>query len=277
MQSGLELRHHLHPLTAGVYLSHGSDGLVQSVRALLGNLGHVGYQFLLGGIGSSLADRYTRDVQYGPGGAVHQCRVYQSAQSCRYSHQLGWQRASVRQHFCGEIMAQCQIRGGVHQRLPKRSRGGEQLACVLHLLQSRAIASGIRLSNARTGVYESIKQIFSNGCVLSYFRPKTVLTIGTTILTYFIATVIYAHITDFNDCTSDSFLKILGCDIQGASIFIAFPYYYITQSEGNFLLGLFVLPWLIYIGGFIIYLEIIYFFVYFVFPRFFKKLDKSKK
>src|SRR5438876_53816 len=30
--------------------------------------------------------------------------------------------------------------------------------------------------------YEQIRKVFSNGCVLSYFRPKTVLTFGTTIL-----------------------------------------------------------------------------------------------
>jgi len=41
---------------------------------------------------------------------------------------------------------------GVHQRLPKRGRGGKQLASVLHVLQSRATSSGVRLSNACTGV-----------------------------------------------------------------------------------------------------------------------------
>src|SRR6266852_5399231 len=80
-------------------------------------------------------------------------------------------------------MAQCQIRGGVHQRLPKRCRRSEQLASVLHVLQSRADSSSVGLSNASAGVYEQIRRVFSNGCVLSYFRPKTVLTFGTTILT----------------------------------------------------------------------------------------------
>src|SRR5256885_3520249 len=82
-------------------------------------------------------------------------------------------------------MAQCQIRGGVHQRLPERSRCGEQLASVLHVLQSRAASSSIGLSNTSAGVYEQIRRVFSNGCVLSYFRPKTVLTFGTTILLNF--------------------------------------------------------------------------------------------
>src|SRR5437773_12270069 len=54
--------------------------------------------------------------------------------------------------FCGALMAQCQIRGDVYQRLPKRVRGGKQLASVLHVLQSRATSSGVRLSNACTGV-----------------------------------------------------------------------------------------------------------------------------
>jgi transposase InsO family protein len=41
--------------------------------------------------------------------AIYQQRVHHSAQGRRYSHQLGWQRTGVRQHFRGEIMAQCQI------------------------------------------------------------------------------------------------------------------------------------------------------------------------
>ena len=79
-------------------------------------------------------------------------------------------------------MAQCQIRGGVHQRLPKRSRCREQLASVLHVLQAGAASSSAGLSNASAGLYEQIRRVFSNSCVLSYFRPKTVLTFGTTIV-----------------------------------------------------------------------------------------------
>jgi hypothetical protein len=66
-------------------------------------------------------------------------------------------------------MAQCQIRGGVHQRLPERSRRGEQLTSVLHVLQSRAASSSVGLSNTSAGLYEQIRRVFSNGCVLSYF------------------------------------------------------------------------------------------------------------
>src|SRR3989440_12964581 len=80
-------------------------------------------------------------------------------------------------------MAQCQIRGGVHQRLPERSRRGEQLASVLHVLQSGAASSSVGLSNTSAGLYEQIRRVFSNSCVLSYFQPKTVLTFGTTIHT----------------------------------------------------------------------------------------------
>jgi hypothetical protein len=78
-------------------------------------------------------------------------------------------------------MAQRQIRGGGHQRLPKRSRSREQFASVLHVLQSRAASSIAGLSHTSAGLYEQITRVFSNGCVLSYFRPKTVLTFGTTI------------------------------------------------------------------------------------------------
>ena len=79
------------------------------LRLVVGNLGHLGDQFLPGCIGSGLAGSHARDFQYGPGGAVYQRRVHQPAQGSSYSHQLGWQRTSVRQHFCGALMAQCEI------------------------------------------------------------------------------------------------------------------------------------------------------------------------
>jgi hypothetical protein len=101
-------------------------------------------------------------------------------------------------------MAQCQIRGGVHQRLPKRGRRSEQLASVLHVLQSRADSSSVGLSNASAGVYEQIRRVFSNGCVLSYFRPKTVLTFGTTIA-YARVSKNLSHIHHFGTLTSDRF------------------------------------------------------------------------
>ena len=44
----LELRHYVHPPAARLHLSDGSDGLVQSLRLVVGNLGHAGYEFLLG-------------------------------------------------------------------------------------------------------------------------------------------------------------------------------------------------------------------------------------
>ncbi len=45
--------------------------------------------------------------------AIYQYRICQSAQTSRYSHQLGWPRMGFRQHFCGTLMAQRQVRGGV--------------------------------------------------------------------------------------------------------------------------------------------------------------------
>src|SRR5436305_14510856 len=79
-------------------------------------------------------------------------------------------------------MAECQIRGGVHQRLPKRDRRREQLASLFHVLQSAAASSSIRLSNTCTGVHEVITPIFLYSSVLSYFWSQTVLTNGTTII-----------------------------------------------------------------------------------------------
>jgi transposase InsO family protein len=85
--------------------------------------------------------------------AIYQHRVYEPAQSGSYSYQLGWPRTGLRQCVCGALMAQCKIRGGVSQRLSRRFRCREQLASVLHVLQSRASSSSVRVSNASGSVY----------------------------------------------------------------------------------------------------------------------------
>jgi len=59
-------------------------------------------------------------------------------------------------------MAQCQMGGGVPQRLPKRSRSRKPFASVLPVLQSRATPPIPRLSNASADLYEQIKRVFSN-------------------------------------------------------------------------------------------------------------------
>ena len=99
----------LHPPGAGVHLSDGGDRLVQPLCLVLGSLGHAGYQLVFGGAGSRLASGQTRDFQQRSRGAVYQRGVYEPAQSRRYSHQLRWPRTSLRQYFCGALMAQCEI------------------------------------------------------------------------------------------------------------------------------------------------------------------------
>ena len=44
------------------------------------------------------------------------------------------------QHIRGEVMAECEARGGVYQRLPERGRSGERVGAVLRLLQPPAVA-----------------------------------------------------------------------------------------------------------------------------------------
>ena len=61
------MRYHLHPPPAWVYLFDGRHRLVQSLRLVVGNLGHVGDQFLPGSAGSGFASSHARDFQYGPG------------------------------------------------------------------------------------------------------------------------------------------------------------------------------------------------------------------
>lgn len=69
----------------------------------------------------------------------------------------GWTRTRLRQHFCREIVAQCEMGGGLSQRLPDGERSHLQSPRLFHVLQSRALASGSGLSNTGSCLYGAMK------------------------------------------------------------------------------------------------------------------------
>src|SRR5256885_17051641 len=80
---------------------------------------------------------------------------------------------------------------------------------------------------------------------------------------YFILSILYLHYTHFNGCQDTFSLQLIGCEIQGAFIFILFPYYFFTTSSGNYLIAIAIIPWLVYMTVFIIYLLTLYKFIFF--------------
>ena len=141
-------RHHLYPPAPRVYLPGGHPRLVQPLRSGLGGVHVDGECFLFGGAGMGLADGMPGNFQHGPGGTIHQRGFYWATGGERHHHQHGWTGTSDGQHFRGATMAQCEVRRSVSPRLRAGRGCGEQPEKVFLVLQSRASASVVGLSDA---------------------------------------------------------------------------------------------------------------------------------
>ena len=73
---GVVQRHHLRAHAAGLDVLDGGHGLVQSLRAVVAVVEHLGWIVLLGGVGGSVGRRHAGDLQHRPGRAVHGRGVY---------------------------------------------------------------------------------------------------------------------------------------------------------------------------------------------------------
>ena|SRR6266566_4685107 len=93
-------------------------------------------------------------------------------------------------------------------------------------------------------------------------------------ISYFILTTLTLHFINFSACQDMFSLKLINCEIQGAFTFMLFPYYFLTTPSGAYLIGIFVIPWLIYVSLFILYTFIIYKYIFF---RLQKRPAKTKK
>src|SRR5438445_2622419 len=147
-EPGLGQRHHLYSSAAGVYLSGGDPGLVQSLRTGLGSVDFIGERLLLGGAGVGLEDGVPGDLQYRSRGAVHERGFHRTAGRVRDHDQHGRAGPSHGQHFCGAVVAKREIRRGLSERLRAGVGGGEESGKLFSVLQSGAPPSGLGLSDA---------------------------------------------------------------------------------------------------------------------------------
>ena len=148
-ESSMVERYHVYSPARGFHLSGRRYGLVQPLRAQLGNLNEPGFGILLLGVRPRTAPRPAGNLQHRPGGAIHQRRIHQPARRREYPHQHGRSRPSLRQRLRRAPVAIGQIRRCLPQGLQRSSRCRSQPWTILHVLQSRATASGIGLSNTR--------------------------------------------------------------------------------------------------------------------------------
>src|SRR3984885_147029 len=109
-QPRLEHRYYLPSDAWRLSLSGRGDGLVQPLRAQLGNLQYEGNRFLSGGAGRRVWFRPARNLELRSGLAVHLSRLFGSPEKPWHLDQHGRPRARARQCFHRAAVAFAQIR-----------------------------------------------------------------------------------------------------------------------------------------------------------------------
>src|SRR6516225_1689327 len=154
-ESGVVERHHVYPAPRGFHLSGCCHGLVQPLRAQLGNIDEFGCRILLLRSGSCIAARPSGNLQHRSGSTVYQRCVHQPTRSREYSDQHGRPWPCVGQCLRRTPVENSQIRGRVLEGLQRSSGRGAESGTILPFLQSTAAASGAGLSNPGGGVPRS--------------------------------------------------------------------------------------------------------------------------
>ena len=147
-ESSLVERYNVYPAAKRFHLSGGGDGLVQPVRAQLGDIDEHGCGILLLGAGMGATSRPSRNLQHRSGSAVHQRSIHQPVGGAEYPDQHGRPWPRVGQRFCRTAMENGEIRRCLFEGLQRSSRRGSKSWTVLPVLQSTAASSSVELSNA---------------------------------------------------------------------------------------------------------------------------------
>src|SRR5438067_7605246 len=155
-QPGLEHRYYLP--SAGLSVSGGHYGLVQSLRVELGSVQHLRGGFLSFHIGGRIARRQLRDLQLRPRLAVYLQPVSAAAQGPLYPNQHGWAWASSGQCVYRAAVALDKIRTDLPRRLRFWRRTLVGVALLFRPLQFPPPASGTGLLHASRTVSEPATQ-----------------------------------------------------------------------------------------------------------------------
>jgi hypothetical protein len=147
-ESCLVHRHHVYPAASWLHLSRCRHGLVQSIRAELGNIAESRGGILLLGAGSRAVSRFSGNLQHRPGIAIYQRGVHRSTRSREYPDQHGRPQPCVGQRLCRTALEVGEIRRCLSQGLQRSARSGAESQNVLPFLQWTAAASSAELSNA---------------------------------------------------------------------------------------------------------------------------------
>src|SRR5438067_13081031 len=157
-QPRLEHRYYLPSDAWRLSLLGRGDGLVQSVRAQLGTLQHLGDQLLPNRARRRVPLRPTRNLEFRSGFAVHLLRVPGPAPKAWHLDQHGWPWPRPRQCFHRTAVAFAQVRTNLSRRLCHRTRSLPGVARLFPLLQLSAPAPGVGLSDIGRSVPAQIQK-----------------------------------------------------------------------------------------------------------------------
>ena len=151
-QSGLGERHYLHSAGARVRLPGCGHGLVQSVRAVVGDFQQPRAVLLRHRSRLGTGIRTARNLQHRPGQSVYIQCLYRAIGTRRDTHQHGRSRSVSRQHLHRAPLANGEVRRDISARLCERATPDDEPRVLSKLLQSRPTSPVLRRPNTRGGL-----------------------------------------------------------------------------------------------------------------------------
>lgn len=142
---GLVDGHYIHTTNARFHLPGSHHRLVLAICTVMGGIDHDGKCVLPFRSGMGARTRSTRNIQYGPGVAIHEQGFHRQVKRRRSKNQHGWQGPSSGQCFCRATLAVGEIRRSLPAGLSNGQRGKREPQSLLRLLQSKAPAPGSRI------------------------------------------------------------------------------------------------------------------------------------
>ncbi len=145
-------RYHLYPDAAGIPVPDSNYGLVQPVCPGVGIVELAGDSFLSHRAGKIADQGAARDFQYRPGGTVYQPGFFGVFEGSRDPNKYGRTRSVLGQYLHRAVVAQFEVRGGLHSRLRRWKYRPSETEEIFSVLQHGPAASGVGISDTGRGL-----------------------------------------------------------------------------------------------------------------------------
>jgi len=145
-------RYHLYPDAERSPVSGSDYGLVQPIHFGVGTVEFVGDRFLSQRSGESTEQGATRDFQHRSGGAVYQRGFFGAVGGSWSTNKYGRTGSVLGQYLYRAVVAQLEVRGGLHSRLRRWKCRPSETGEIFSVLQHGPAASGVGISDAGRGL-----------------------------------------------------------------------------------------------------------------------------